>query len=71
VKTQYKFIHFEEVKTDDKPYYWIRNNKSGDYLGCISWYPNWKMWVFSAADDQCVFNDSCLKDIIHFMGQLK
>lgn len=66
MKTKYKFIHFVQLMDD----YWIvRNNKSNDDLGNIEYYHPWKQYVLSTIHG-IVFNKTCLKDIIHFMGQL-
>jgi hypothetical protein len=49
-----------------KPVYAIHNNKSDQQIGLISWYRPWKQYVFSS-QSECVFNNSCLKDVIDFM----
>lgn len=48
------------------PVYRIFNNKSGSQLGILSYYKPWKQYVFSSQPD-CVFNNSCLKDVIDFL----
>ena len=69
MKTKYKFIHFE--KLSDDPEVWVcNNNRSIGSLGRIEYYAPWRQWVFSAVDT-AVFNDQCLKDIAHFIGQFR
>lgn len=66
---RYKYI---QVRIEDKeefagkPVYRIFNNKTGDQLGIISWYTQWRQWVFSSQPN-CAFNNSCLRDVLDFM----
>lgn len=55
-----------EEMFNGKPVYRIHNNRSGDQLGILSYYPGWKQYVFSS-QPECVFNDSCLRDVLDFM----
>lgn len=66
---KYKYITIEHVNGEvfnGKPVYRIFNNKSRDHLGVISYYKPWKQFVFSSREE-CVFNNSCLKDVLDFM----
>jgi IS4 transposase len=65
----YKFINIKQVdcETFEKhPVYRVFNNKSHSQLGIISWYTPWRQYVFSS-QEECVFNISCLRDVIDFM----
>ncbi len=68
VKT-YKFIEMRVIENEIhafKPVYRIFNRKHGDELGAIFYFPRWKQFVFKAQED-AVFNNSCLRDILDFM----
>lgn len=73
---KYRFItiqqsimdHIPEV-FEGKPVYRIYNNKSGAQLGILSFYKPWKQYVFSS-QPECVFNNSCLRDVLDFMESL-
>lgn len=77
--TRYKFIHFVEIdpfgRRDPKrktSVWECRNNRSDDALGRVQWYGPWRQYCFFPEPiDGLVFNDGCLKDICHFMGQLR
>jgi hypothetical protein len=51
---------------NDKPVFRIYNNKGGEQLGILSWYKPWRQYVFSS-QAECVFNNSCLRDVLDFM----
>ena len=66
---KYKYITIEQTGGEvfsGKPVYRIFNNKSGTQLGIISYYPLWRCFVFSS-QPECVFNNSCLCDVIDFI----
>lgn len=66
MKTKYKYIYFEKIKGE-----WICfNNKSKYALGWICYYRKWKLYVIEFKSG-CVFNNSCLTDIAHFLKQLQ
>lgn len=44
----------------------IINNKSNDMLGEIYYYPPWRQYVVGFFEG-CIFNNTCLRDIIDFM----
>ena len=73
MKTRYKHIYFDEVPTmivEEHCTWFCRNNKTDDVLGTLTYYSPWKRWVFEGEQD-CLFDESCLADIIHFIKQLK
>ena len=72
MKTRYKFIHFESMATRLFPNLgWkVVNNKNGDFLGTIQWYPAWKQYAFITVDS-IVFSTGCLVDILDFIRQLE
>ena len=47
----------------------IVSKSSGDALGRISWYPQWRQYTFSPAYPT-VWNVSCLQDIQNFINEL-
>lgn len=66
---KYKYITIKQVDGElfeQRPVYRIFNNRSGDQIGIISWYKPWKEFVFSSQEN-CVFNNTCLRDVIDFM----
>ena len=66
---KYKFITIAQDNGESfvgMPVYRIRNNRSGDQLGIISYYKQWKQYVFSSREE-CVFNNSCLRDVLDFI----
>jgi len=71
--TRYKFIHFVETGKKPKTSTWeCRNNSTEDTLGTVKWYGPWRQYCFFPEPiGGLVFNDGCLKDICHFMGQLR
>jgi len=71
---KYKFITIEQVDSevfDSKPVYRIFNNRNRAQIGIISYYRLWKEYVFSAKEN-CVFNNTCLRDVVDFIeNQIK
>ena len=71
---KYKYIFIEQKNGETfegRPVYRIYNNRSKNQLGIISFYKQWKEYVFSS-HDECVFNNSCLRDVLDFMeNQIK
>ena len=66
---KYKYIIIQQDGAETfngKPVYRIYNNRSKDQLGILSWYKPWKEYVFSSKEE-CVFNNSCLKDVLDFI----
>ena len=50
--------------------YYIKNKKTEDMLGTVTYYKPWKQWVFCAFDDLCIFSAGCLQDIFNFIAEL-
>jgi hypothetical protein len=71
MQTEYKHIHFVEGAGSQKhrPSYNCRNNRSKTLLGNVFYYQAWKRYVFEGSPG-CIFDTSCLADIIEFMKQL-
>ena len=66
---KYKWITIKQEDDEvfeGRPCYRIFNNKNLSQIGIISFYKPWKQYVFSSQPD-CVFNNSCLKDVLDFM----
>lgn len=67
---KYKYITIRQVGGEvfeKKPVYRIFNNRNASsQLGIISYYTPWKEYVFSSQPD-CVFNNSCLRDVLDFI----
>ena len=72
MKTKFKFIHFVKVEDKPKTSVWsCRNNRSGDELGIVKWYPGWRQYCFfPAIYEETVYSAGCFEDIKTFMGQL-
>ena len=70
---KYKYIRFEfnNVWFEAKPLYECVNIKSGSVLAKIFWYKPWKQYCFTQAEQNVVFNDGCLSNIIDFIKELK
>jgi hypothetical protein len=66
---KYKYIIIEqrnEELFERKPVYRIFNKRSKDQIGILSYYKPWKEYVFSS-QPECVFNNTCLHDVIDFL----
>ena len=66
---KYKYITVEQINNEifeKHPVYRIYTNKRRGQIGVLSYYKPWKQYVFSS-QPQCVFNNSCLKDVIDFL----
>lgn len=70
MQTEYAFIRFEEAsRSDAKTKLWAcKNRKANSLLGAVEWYSPWRQYIFMSAPD-CVFSESCLKDIADFLKQ--
>ena len=69
---KYKYITIKQVGEEmfeGKPVYRIFNNKSKKQIGILSYYKLWKEYVFSSKEG-CVFNNSCLIDVIDFINNI-
>jgi hypothetical protein len=68
---KYKYISFKQVDDEQfngKDCYRIYNNKSDEQLGIVYYETIWKEYVFTSRDG-CIFNNTCLRDVIHFMEE--
>lgn len=73
----YKYITIMQLNDElfgEKPVFRIFNNKSlakqesplDGQIGIISYYKPWREYVFSSKLE-CVFNNSCLRDVLDFI----
>jgi len=69
MKTEYKYIKFVQTTLAD---HWnCLNRKSETELGSVSYYKQWRQFVFEPDElGDVIFNSSCLRDIAHFLDQL-
>jgi hypothetical protein len=66
---KYKFITIRQERDEafcGMPVYRVFANRKGGQLAIISYYVPWKEYVFSSHED-CVFNNSCLRDVLDFI----
>lgn len=66
---KYKYITIRQDNGEifaKHPVYRIYNNRSGGQIGIISYYTIWKEYVFSSQEG-CVFNNTCLRDVLDFI----
>lgn len=67
VKYKFMFIQQNNIEMfEGHPVYRIYNGKSNIQIGLISYYKPWKEYVFSSMPE-CVFNNSCLRDVLDFI----
>jgi len=70
MKKRYKFITIQDFsELHGKPMFEIINNKSGDMLGTIEYYPRWRQYV-CYFEESAVFNTECLLNIIDFINSV-
>jgi hypothetical protein len=69
MKTNYKYIKFEEWEHNGKTAYVCLNKKSGGILGFIEWYLEWNQYVLVPDSEMIVFSAECLDHIAHFIRQ--
>lgn len=64
---RYRFIHFVEIERKAKTsVFSCRNNRSGEELGQVRWYPAWRRYCYFPTV-QAIYSAGCLADIQHFM----
>lgn len=69
MKMKYQYIYFDLVEELPKTKrWWCRNNKTKSILGVVKWYSGWRQYCFFP-EYGCVFNESCLDDISHFLNE--
>jgi hypothetical protein len=69
---KYKYITIEQRNGEmfeKHAVYRVFNNKSGGQLAILSYYKPWKQYVFGSMEE-CVFNDSCLRDVLDYMDNV-
>jgi hypothetical protein len=59
-----EFVH-EGTLDDDTKLFSVYALKDGFFLGEVEWFPDWKQFVFSPADNT-VESPTCLRDIADF-----
>jgi len=69
MKASYRYIKFIEDSDPEAKRWFCENKRHGDQLGEVTYYSEWRQWVI-AFQPGCVFNNTCLNDISHFLGQL-
>ena len=66
-----KYMLFRIRKQNRKTAIWeVMNKSSGGRLGIIGWHPPWRQYCFFP-EDNCVFNVSCMSDIIKTMSKIR
>jgi len=61
-----RFIRIQEPDDRTPNYYVIINKKSGQVIGWIDYYKNWKLFVFNPYQNT-VWNSECLEFITNFL----
>lgn len=70
---KYKYITIRQDADEHfkgKAVYRIYSNRPMAQIGILSYYIPWKEYVFSS-NENCVFNDGCLKDVLDFLSLIK
>ena len=70
MKTKYRHIHFAEAVTTDVRWGCYTNSAPNSRLGTICWCECWRQFCFYP-EPGTVFSTNCLKNIRHFLGQMK
>ncbi len=70
MKTNYKYIHFSQLKTPPgkKTSAWACHSSGPFPLGYVKWYGPWRQYCFYV-DGHPVFSGGCLADIQDFLSQ--
>ena len=70
----YQYIYVgRNVEKDEhagKPIWYIFNRKSQQAIGRILWYPRWRQWVATFAEES-VWSSGCLKDVKDAMEHIR
>lgn len=69
LKTKYKYIEFKERPHKEAELWICLNKKDGTHLADLIYYKPWRQWVVEFQEG-CVFNNTCLNDISHFLRQI-
>lgn len=66
-----KFVRFEliENNSDGTSTFAIYNNVTGECIGTIQWYDEWRKYCFYP-DDGTVWETECLKEVIDYIKEL-
>ena len=66
-----KYLNFIklEIKEERKTPIYRIENKSGDYLGILSFFPAWRKYVYSPAK-LTKWDSNCLQDVVEKMNEL-
>lgn len=71
MRTEYSYIEFELLGHKTKTTIWsCKNKKSGDVIGLVEWYCNWRQYCFMPKGDT-VFSRGCMLDVIEFINKLE
>ena len=72
MKTEYDYLSFDLTEKQPKKTtsWYCREKSNKNILGYVGWYAPWRQYCFCPVG-QTVFNESCLQDIRHFIGQLE
>ena len=65
-----KYMTFRRVRKANTEEWEITNNKYGDALGEIVYYPGWRQYVFRPETGDTEFNYSCLNEISAVLVEL-
>lgn len=66
-----KFVRFEltDTRADGTSVFNIYNNITGEHLGMIDWYDNWRKYCF-LPNDNTLWEVECLKEVIDYIKEL-
>lgn len=66
MKTEYKYVRFERIKSIGKTKIWLCYNKIEVILGVVKWFGRWRQYCFFAANE-IILNTGCMNDICDFI----
>ena len=58
-----KYLNFIKQDVPTKTSLYKVENKSGEYLGTIRFWPAWRKYIFIPRSSDLIFDSSCLSDI--------
>jgi len=66
-----KYLNFIKLETKEerKTSIYRIENKSGDYLGILSFFPAWRKYVYSPAK-LTKWDSNCLQDVVEKLNEL-
>ncbi len=65
-----KYLNFIKQDVPTKTALYKVENKSGEYLGIIRFWPAWRKYIFIPKSGDLIFDSSCLSDIITELNNL-